>query len=240
MKYMGSKSRIAKSIVPIIQAEIDKTGWNYFEPFCGGCNVIDKIKANKKFASDNNKYLIALWKYLQENDELPDVVSKELYSSVRDCYNAQANTYEDWYIGAVGFLASYNSRFFDGGYAGIVHTKANTVRDYYDEAKRNILTQREYIKDICFAHKQYYEVKPNNLVIYCDPPYQNTKQYATSKNFDHNKFWNTIREWNKNNIVFVSEENAPDDFKVVWAQEITRTQDNTKRFKSTEKLFTIK
>ena len=54
MKYMGSKSRIVDNILPIIQQRIDnyyiKT---YIEPFCGGCNVIDKIICDRKIASDN-------------------------------------------------------------------------------------------------------------------------------------------------------------------------------------------
>ena len=37
MKYMGSKSRIAKYIVPIIQSAIDNNNMqNYLEPFVGG------------------------------------------------------------------------------------------------------------------------------------------------------------------------------------------------------------
>lgn len=37
MKYMGSKSRISKYIVPIIQKYIDENGIKtYIEPFVGG------------------------------------------------------------------------------------------------------------------------------------------------------------------------------------------------------------
>lgn len=39
MKYVGSKNRIAKYIVPIIQSKIDELGDScngYFEPFVGG------------------------------------------------------------------------------------------------------------------------------------------------------------------------------------------------------------
>lgn len=37
MNYMGSKSRIAKYIVPIIQSYIDNNNINtYIEPFVGG------------------------------------------------------------------------------------------------------------------------------------------------------------------------------------------------------------
>ena len=45
MKYMGSKSRIAKDIVPIIQKCINDNNIQvYIEPFVGGANIIDKIK----------------------------------------------------------------------------------------------------------------------------------------------------------------------------------------------------
>ena len=45
MKYMGSKSRIAKDIVPIIQKCINDNNIDiYIEPFVGGANIIDKIK----------------------------------------------------------------------------------------------------------------------------------------------------------------------------------------------------
>ena len=58
MKYMGSKSRIAKHIVPIIQRYIDDANaTTYYEPFVGGCNVIDKIKCEVRYGRDTNKYL---------------------------------------------------------------------------------------------------------------------------------------------------------------------------------------
>ena len=41
----------------------------------------------------------------------------------------------------------------------------------------------------------------------------------------------------KNNIVVISELQAPDDFECIWEQEVTRTQNNRDRIKSTEKLF---
>ncbi len=42
MKYMGSKARYAKSILPIILASRQPDQW-YVEPFVGGANVIDKV-----------------------------------------------------------------------------------------------------------------------------------------------------------------------------------------------------
>ena len=49
MVYQGSKDRISKFIVPIIQKYIDSFHIkNYYEPFVGGANVIDKIRCDNK------------------------------------------------------------------------------------------------------------------------------------------------------------------------------------------------
>lgn len=239
LKYMGSKSRIAKDIVPILQKYIDDNKIEcYYEPFVGGANVIDKIKCEYKFASDIQEYLIALFQNLDKVKALPEFVTKEHYSEVRDCYNKRLDTFEKWYIGAIGFLASYNGRFFDGGYAGLVNTKTGTVRNYYDEAKRNFEMQIPYLQDIIFECGNYKDKRStNNWLIYCDIPYKDTKQYGVSKNFNYDEFWQWVREQSKDNIVIISECQAPDDFKCIWEQEILRTVDNTKRVKSTEKLF---
>lgn len=81
MKYMGSKSRIVDNILPIIQERLrDYNIKTYIEPFCGGCNVIDKVQCDTKIASDNQKYLIALLKNVQEITEFPDELTREHYS----------------------------------------------------------------------------------------------------------------------------------------------------------------
>lgn len=70
MVYMGSKNRIAKDLLPIITSSLKENQY-YVEPFVGGCNMIDKVKHPNKIGADNNKYLIALLKYVQGgNDEV--------------------------------------------------------------------------------------------------------------------------------------------------------------------------
>lgn len=240
---MGSKSRIAKFIVPVIQEYINKNNIQcYVEPFVGGANVIDKITCEKRIGIDLNKYLIALLKHVQEGKPLLDEVPRELYNKARESFNnGDTSNFEDWEIGCIGFLASYNGRFFDGGFAksGFEKTKYGLrLRDYYKESKNNLLNQGSSLKGINFMVGDYKEMYGyHNCLIYCDPPYQNTKQYSNAAYFDYKCFWETVREWSKDNVVLISEQAAPDDFECIWEQKVSRSIKASDKSKSTEKLF---
>lgn len=237
MKYMGSKSRIKKHVVPILQKIIEENEIKvYVEPFVGGANIIDNINCMTKIGGDNSEPLIELLKHVRDGGELPIEVSKELYDDVRN--NKDTNKYEKWYIGAIGFLASYNGRYFDGGYAKTVVSKSGAIRNYFDEARRNLIGQVNNLQGIDFIYADYqYFSNVEGALIYCDIPYENTKQFYTSKNFNHKEFWNWARKMSEKNIVVISEHKAPDDFECIWEQEITRTQNNRKRESAIERLF---
>lgn len=237
---MGSKSRIAKYIIPIIHEKMKENGiTTYVEPFVGGANIIDKVVCDKKIAGDKQHYLIELYKNLDKFKELPDFITKEHYDDVRNCYNLNGDKYPDWYIGAVGFLASYNGRFFDGGYAGVVQTKAGTVRNYYDEAKRNLEKQIPNLQRIEWRDGDYRITcgEIENALIYCDPPYKDAKRYKSDFEFYHDEFWDWCREMSERNIVLISEHSARGDFECIWEMPVKRTIDNTKRVAAIEKLF---
>ena len=237
MKYMGSKNRIAKYILPIILKD-RKENQYYVEPFVGGANMIDKVDGNR-IGADNNEYLIAMWQGLQENRERPYKIEKELYNKARDSYNKKDySLFDKFMIGWVGWMGSYNGRFFDGGYSG--HSVGK--RDYISEQIKNTEAQIENIKNIEFIISSYAYLKiPENSIIYCDIPYMDTKQYITSKDFDHTKFWEWCREKSKEgHQVFVSEYNAPEDFECIWQMEVTNSMNTTKTYKPIEKLFRYK
>jgi DNA adenine methylase len=246
MKYMGSKSRIAKHIVPILQKYIDENNITcYIEPCVGGANVIDKIKCERKIGADKNKYLIALLKRVQDGLPLYESVPKELYDKARTAFNnGNTSEFEDWEVGNIGFLASYNGRWFDGGYAkpGYEKTKnGERYRDYYQEAKNNILTQSKDLNGIEFSCCDYTNwINSKECMFYVDPPYQGTKQYANSIDFNYDKFWDVMRKLSENNIVIISEQNAPNDFECIWEQEVSRSIKATNKSKATEKLFKYK
>ena len=118
----------------------------------------------------------------------------------------------------MGICCSYCGVWF-GSYAGKVNTKQG-VRDYQDEAYRNLLNQIKNIKGIEFRHSSYDKLEiPSNSIIYCDPPYEGTTQYKDS--FDNSKFWQWCRDMtNKGHKVFISEYNAPNDFECIWSQKV--------------------
>lgn len=242
MKYMGSKSRIAKYIVPIIQKYInDNQSRSYIEPFMGGCNVIDKIVCKNRIANDNNLYLVELFKGLLRGEKLPNDVPKDMYDVAREQFYTGIKDYSFFEIGAIGFLASYNGRFFDGGYAKAGYEKTNKgqrYRDYYEESKKNILNQISKLTDVYFYCLDYKELMiPVNSVIYCDPPYKGTKQFHNSNNFNYTEFWNIMRDWSQYNTVLISELKAPSDFECIWEQDVLRSIKSKDKSRATEKLF---
>lgn len=129
--------------------------------------------------------------------------------------------------------------FFDGGYAkaGYENLKNGKVRyrNYYRESKDNILSQN--LKGIVFEQGDYKYLSYTNCLIYCDPPYENQKQYENSMNFDYKEFWNVVRKWSENNIVLVSELNAPNDFECIWEKPVSRSIKSKDKSTATEKLF---
>jgi DNA adenine methylase len=234
MKYMGSKNRLAKDLLPIILKDRIK-GQYYIEPFAGGMNLIDKVTGNR-IASDKSEYLMEMWYELTEGKTFIEEILKDLYDRARTEFNNKTNNeFTLAEIGWIGFMASYNGRFFDGGYNGNYKK-----RDYTKESIDNIKKQIDSMKGVEFSSGNYNEIIiPNNSILYCDIPYEGTKQYATSKDFNHLEFWEWCRTKAKQgHKVFVSEYKAPKDFKCVWSGNIKSYMKAGRSEIVTEKLFT--
>lgn len=242
MKYLGSKNRLSKELAPIIQKCIDKSGYEkYLEPFVGGANMIDKIKCKHKFGSDNHKYLIALLKQASKDTSVfPLHISEEEYIRVRD----NKNDYPDWYVGLVGFCATFSGKWFNGYARGFKEDKV-TPRDIPNETIRNIIKQAPKLKDIKFNCCDFRSIKNiSGFVIYCDPPYRDTTKYSTD-DFPYEEFYDWCREMSENNIVLVSEYSMPDDFQCVWSKQVKVSVDSNKKHNDNknnrvEKLFIYK
>jgi DNA adenine methylase len=236
MKYMGSKARLAKDILPIILKDRLPNQY-YVEPFVGGCGSMDKV-AGLRIGNDLNGYLIAMWQALQNEWIPPLTVSREFNNQIRD----NKDLFPKELVGWVGINSNYSGKWF-GGYAGKTNTKIGTVRDYYAEARRNTLKQVPLIKGVEFHAGMYSElIIPANSIIYCDIPYYGTTSYGEL--FDYEKFWNWLREIKSlGHKVFASEYNAPSDFVCVWEKPFSSSLSANGQIGgnkiSIERLFTI-
>lgn len=234
MNYIGSKRRLAARIVPHIQEAIKTTGFSlYLEPFVGGANVIDKVDAPYRIGADNQRYLVALLSAAGGGERIPETITREEYEAVRE----NKERYPEWYVGLVGFCASYKSKFF-GGYANGVHTKTGAIRNYTDESIRSLKRQREALSGIpfiCCDYRDWLNVK--NAVIYCDPPYRETTQYSSGL-FDSDAFFDWCRAVAQNNVLIVSEYDAPEDFTSIDAFGIRATLGAGQAEKRAERIFT--
>lgn len=202
MKYMGSKNKLAKELVPIIQSFL-QPNQAYIEPFVGGANIIDKIQGNR-IGSDIHKELIAMWNAIQAGWEYPDTITEADYTNIR------YGDYPDHLKGYVGFNASYSGKWW-GGYARYV-SPLGKKQEFDKEAHRFITRQLEGIKDITFLNLSYLELEPHipkNSLIYCDPPYRGTTKYS-NKFFDPVIFDSWCQDMKeKGHILLVSEYNIP-------------------------------
>ena len=79
MHYFGGKFKISKDLANVLNP-ITK-GKPFVDLFCGACNVVEKITtASSRTANDNNPYLIALLKAIQDGYEPPTCVTREQYN----------------------------------------------------------------------------------------------------------------------------------------------------------------
>lgn len=212
MKYMGSKARLARSILPFINKAL-LVNSTYVEPFLGGANMMSEVVADVRIGCELNKYVAAMWTALISGWVPETNYSRELYNRVK------GNLDECPYLsGYVGICCSYSGKWF-GGYAGVTST-AGGIRDYQKEAHNNVMKQLNGMKGVVVHHCSYDELMINTpCTIYCDPPYAGTTKYKDE--FDSGRFFEWARTMaKKGHIVLVSEYQAPSDFVELWCKDL--------------------
>ena len=224
MIYQGSKSRLAKYIIPIINKIIEDNEIDTFvDACCGGGNVISNPKypivCANKIGYDKNTYLIALInKFKHDTPEFVEV-SEEEYKKVRDDFSA----YEDWYVGYVGFFATFAGAFFNG--YGREKDKSRVKMCY-----NNIMNQKPAFENVIFKEEDFFNINCKDALIYIDPPYKNSKKFKVA--FDYNGFWDKVKELSKHNIVLVSEQTLPDDvqYDILFEKPLKMTMSTTDEY----------
>ncbi len=227
MRYLGGKFRIAKKLCEFLESQRNNDQL-YAEPFVGGCSIF-RFMNSPKVACDNDIDLTMFYKALQEGWIPPRVLSEEKYQLLKNEISSSA-------LRAFAlFFCSYGGKW-KGGYA----RDPKSDRDFVLEAYKDSIRLLQQIKksNICNAkeYDSFINSFPDNTLIYCDPPYSGTTKYKSA--FDHNRFWEVMRKKSHYHQIFISEYNAPNDFKEVWSIQ-RKVNLNTKFVKQSrmEKVF---
>ena len=228
MKYMWSKNRIAKYLLPIILKDRKEWQW-YVEPFVWGANMIDKVEGNRIW-SDVNKYLIRALKFLRDDIHL---LPKDNSEYTEEMFNkAKESDLNNW----LDCLAMFQYSFWAMFKWSWSKNKRGT--DYVKECVKNNLIQSKNIQTLFLENYSYDLLHiPAESIIYCDIPYRDTAKYKWVEEFNYEDFYKWCKdkkeEWHN---IFISEYNMPEDFKCVWEMQLTN---NLNDKKAIEKLFTL-
>lgn len=232
MRYMGSKGRHAKDIVPHLLMGHDQSKM-YVEPFCGGGNLLSEVPVKFKWGNDTAQFAVALLKAISEGYVPPTVVSESLYKEVK----ANEKDFDPALVGFLAYSCSYAGKFW-GGYAR-GDTSKGVPRNFAEEQVKALLKQAKGLRGCKFTTFSYSDmIIEDGSTVYCDPPYVGTTGYSTSTNFDHEVFWEWAKSLSKRCRVFVSEYSAPTWTECVWEKVVTNSlTKNTGDKVGTERLF---
>jgi DNA adenine methylase len=227
MQYFGGKYAISKPLSAFLNSLLTP-GQAFVDAFCGSCNVVSRINPNRRrIANDLHTELMALWEHVLSGRELPDVVSEELYQTLR--YIG-----EPWEKAFAGFGCSFGGKYW-GGYAR--ETPGNL--DYCGRARRALREKASTMQCVELHCGSYDEIPiPEGALVYCDIPYRGTKGYSVGA-FDHDRFY----EWaSRVPNVYVSEyaRSIPAGWRAVWSIESYQSirGADSKRAKTLEVLIT--
>jgi len=189
----------------------------YCEPFCGMLGVYRHVpelfrdhnpKRNFK-AGDANESVIKMWQSAQKGWKPPTNVTKKEYENLK---YAKASAKK----GFVGHQCSFGGKNFRG------YVKERCTGTKIQHGSENVREVAAELKDVKFTNADYSQFSSlKGYIIYCDPPYGKYSDYYDEDHrrmsFDHEAFWQWCREMSKHNMIFVSEYNAPKDFKLIAA-----------------------
>jgi hypothetical protein len=88
---------------------------------------------SKKIGADNNKYIISLWKSIQ-NGWQPPYITKSEYEDIRN----RPDEFEPELVAFAAVGCSFRGGWFNG-YTPVTNSKDGIVRDYVDESIRALI-----------------------------------------------------------------------------------------------------
>ena len=140
MQYMGSKSRIAKQIIPIMVADAKANSITFWvEPFIGGGNLIDKVPSTfKRLGSDLNPHVVAALTAIRDKvKDLPKSLTEQEYNRIKGTPPEPITSWQR-------FVCSFGSKF-EGGYA---RRKGSNDTTFSKAAVMNAEKQSPLLKNV--------------------------------------------------------------------------------------------
>ena len=241
MKYQGGKSLTSERIRDVIKKHTNNLNGvqHWVEPFVGGNNFAHRIPPEiKKFLSDINPYVVAVYEARMQGWRPPTHVTRDRYEELRQkakegitgslAYMAE--------VGFVGYCCSYGAKFF-GGYA------SNAQGHNYAKSGTNSLVRKtRRMPNTIVQCCNYKDISvPPNSVVYLDPPYEGVTSYKDTPKFNSDVFWEWaagVKSKEHNITVFVSEFDAPGNWTEIWSLNRVVNIGDTRRT-VTEKVFTL-
>jgi site-specific DNA-adenine methylase len=193
----GEKRRVRKRISRVIKKVEDHLMGGeilpYFEPFCGVCSVLRYFlgrEDRKVYASDIDPGLIFIWN-IMKGPARPTTPARGASAPLTP---NRENVIE---------LSEFNEESCKA-----VSENLNSL-EYLSQRLEAISNT---FRNVIFEGPcSYDEYDPKGMLIYCDPP---------KGNLPDGIFWKTMRKWNEDNIVFITEQSAPDDYMRIWEDVI--------------------
>lgn len=233
MQYMGGKTRQGKYIEEQL-LKYKGSCVQYVEPFMGGGSMFARMAPHFPGAAlgadVHPDLMMMMWEALQDGWEPPTEVARE-----------------DWYRikgegpsalrGFVGFGCSFGGRWFEG------YASNGRGDDFCKAARTGVLRKSAAMREARFLTAPYTALDPGEgTLVYCDPPYADSKPYSGTEKFDTDAFWATVRRWADNGATtLVSEYTAPEWAEEVWSRDATVTlKSDDNGAKAVERLFLVR
>lgn len=238
---MGGKQKIGRKIARDIVDYMKRKNIKcrgYCEPFCGMLGVYKNIISstisfNDLLAGDINGSVIEMWRSAQKGWRPPTTCSREEYNVLKTSDSVSPEK------GFIAHHCSFAGKYFSGYVPdrGQYKSMKNAGDKVIDIAKK--------CGGIKFNQGDYQQFSGlQNYVIFCDPPYKKYNYYYDDclngrVVFDHDKFWDWCRAISMDNVVFVSEFDAPHDFQIVGEYPRIISFGNHTKIEVVERLYVI-
>lgn len=197
LNYTGGKYMLLGQILPLFPQKIEC----FVELFAGGCNVGLNVDAKRMILNDNNKHIIELYEYFEQNSV--EFIVDEIEKTIRHFGLSESSLYgfEYYDTNSMKGLASYNKIPFESlrntynkrpnpllFYVTLIFSFNNQIRfnpqgeynshvnkrDFNSYMRRNLIAfiQRLKTLDISWSALHYKDVPiQKDAFVYLDPPY---------------------------------------------------------------------